>query len=126
MTKLPQYNRKIVNHYSSNDFDAQFAARAAALYEYFNYEVKNKQLQDIDVTGEGSWIKVHMDQKRYSKLSAPSKKQFLNALNKHLYPTKSYRWGQFKYYAALGRRTVGANKQWGGQGGYRILKFHLF
>jgi hypothetical protein len=114
----------MINHYYGLDFDVQFGIRVAALQQYFNYQVKNKQLQGIQVTGEGLWVKVHLSKRDYNRLSPQSKKQFWNVLNKFLYPTRPYRWGQFKHYAALGKRTVGANKQWGGSNNYKTLRFH--
>lgn len=124
ITRLQDNKKKLVNHYSSLNFDAQFAARAADLYEVFNYTVLNRQLQGIDVTGEGRWIKVWITKDEVRRLSPRSRKQLQNILDRHLYPGRSYRWGQFKEYIALGPRTMGAKKQWGGNNNYRVLRFH--
>jgi len=113
-----------VNHFSSLNFDTQFASRAAVLNEVFNYQVLNKQLQGIKVTGEGNWIKVWISKSEVRRLSPRSRRQLNNILDRHLYPGRPYRWGQFKEYFALGPRTVGAKKQWGGNNNYRILRFH--
>ncbi|KKL98345.1 hypothetical protein LCGC14_1825330 [marine sediment metagenome] len=124
ITGLKKYGETIVNHYSSLNFDAQFASRISDLYENFNYKIRNRQLQGIDVTGNGKWIKVWVNRNRYRNLNARSRQQLQNILNKHLYPAKTYRWGYFKGYIALGPHTVGANKQWGGNNAYRVFRVH--
>lgn len=124
ITKLQDNRKKIVNHFSSLNFDTQFAARAAELYEIFNYQILNRQLQGIDVTGEGSWIKVWITKSEYRHLSVRSRRQLNTILDNHLYPGRSFRWGHFNEYIALGPRTVGANKRWGGHNNYRVLRFH--
>ena len=94
------------------------------MYEIFNYQISNRQLQGIDVTGEGTWIKVWITKSEYRQLSVRSRRQLNTILNNHLYPGRPFRWGQFKEYIALGPRTVGAKKQWGGNNNYRVLRFH--
>lgn len=123
-TKLKSYGKIIVNHYSSLNFDTQFTARISDLYEIFNYQIKNRQLQKIKVTGEGNWIKVWINKNKYRNLNQRTRRQLQNILNNHLYPAKSYRWGYFNKYIALGPRTIGSKKQWGGNVTYRVFKVH--
>ena len=123
-TNLKSYRETIVNRYSSLNFDAQFASRIADLYEIFNYQIANKRLQGINVTGEGTWIKVWMTRDEYRNLNVRSRRQLQNILNRHLYPARTYRWGYFKEYIALGPHTVGGNKQWGGNNSHRVFRLH--
>ena len=124
LTTLQNYGERIVNHFSSLNFDAQFASRAADLYEIFNYQVRNRQLQGIQVTGEGRWIKVWITKAGHRRLNARSRRQLQNILNRHKYPNKPYNWGHFNDYIALGPRTTGARQQWGGNNNYRVMRFH--
>jgi len=112
-------------HKLTRKLSAQIIHRASKLYEYFNFETKNEHLKNINVTVDGNWIKIWLSEKDYRNLNPKSKKQLKNLLKKHLYPNKCYMWGQFKYYIALGPRTVNARQQWGGQTSYRVFKFNL-
>lgn len=124
ITKLKSYGKVITNHYSSLNFDTQFAARVSVLEELFNYKIGNRKLQGIKVTGEGKWIKVWVSRKNYKHLNSSSRKQLQRILDKHLYPAKSYRWGYYKQYIALGPHTIGAKARWGGNTSHKIFKVH--
>lgn len=124
ITGLQDNKKRIENHFSSLNFDVQFAARAAELYEFFNYQVANRQLQGFNVTGEGKWIKIWISRDDLRHMSQRTRTQLQNVLNRHLYPGRSFRWGFYREYIALGPRTINARRMWGGNNNYRILRFH--